>query len=222
MSTRMMGPLRSFPSLRSQLRLRFTPICSDSPRLLCPRFRDASPLQQAETVKLGRHLQSPKLDVDDLTDKLQGLTCAVQDTTIVARALAALEKSFAREFRCGGDQAAVADDSSLPKLGIQEQLYGPDLEEKLFRDMMSMDNLPLVMSPSILDAVKFLWDDPDLKLTNSGPTEFPTVVVIDFEDFELKYNKRGLTNSLRPLGGFASHVAKRWRSSFPGVDFQRP
>ncbi|KDE02799.1 hypothetical protein MVLG_06658 [Microbotryum lychnidis-dioicae p1A1 Lamole] len=256
MSTRMIGSL-GFSSL---FRPRFTPIClkthtaatsrsaptaAENP-LLCPRFRDASPLQRVEMVKVGRHLQSPKLDVDDLTDWLQGLTCAVQDMTIVARALAALEKPFARDARSGGDQAAVADDPSVPKLGIREQLFGPDLKEKLFRDLMTMENLPLLMSTSILDAVKLLWDNPDLKLTKSGPTDFrrhfslvrecgksqisssiaapqtlATVVAIEFEDFELKYNKEGLRIYTDGLAGLQVMSQKRGRSSFPGGAFRR-
>ncbi|SGZ07273.1 BQ5605_C031g11005 [Microbotryum silenes-dioicae] len=81
---------------------------------------------------------APDFDVDiDGTDKLQGLRCAVQDTTIVDRAFAGLERGALACHIARYGLGLEADDKpitdSKPSDDLQARIYGPHTEQFLGR-----------------------------------------------------------------------------------------
>ncbi|SCZ92110.1 BZ3500_MvSof-1268-A1-R1_Chr5-3g08344 [Microbotryum saponariae] len=167
-----------------------------------------------------QELQSPDFDVDiDGTDKLQGLRCAVQDTRIVDRAFAGLERGalacHIARYGPGVEADGKPITDSKPRDDLQARIYGPHAEQFSSREMFSPDTLSQTIEWGVVGPARLFSDDEELNLTTSGPEfrriftlvrgpgdkqpssstatrqNMATIVAISVEDEELVFDEDG-------------------------------
>ncbi|KDE02800.1 hypothetical protein MVLG_06659 [Microbotryum lychnidis-dioicae p1A1 Lamole] len=192
MSARTMWTLRSFPSFRSQVLPRVISTRSlathadATPRvldgidpLLSPHFRDLSPVSRITIAFMAQIVQSPEFDVDTYTHKVfgktkaientdfLGLTTAMQDTTIVDRAIAALENGVTRDAQCGlgrGQIAAVDEFETMKPGEIQKWVYGTRAKCYLDEEIFSAKDFELLLRCAIMGPVRTFSSDWNLSV----------------------------------------------------------
>ncbi|SCZ92107.1 BZ3500_MvSof-1268-A1-R1_Chr5-3g08342 [Microbotryum saponariae] len=179
-------PRRVIPTRSLATRAKATPRALDGiDPLLSPHFRNLSPVIKLTIAFMGRIVQSPEFDVDTYTHKVfgkttkntatespafLGMTTAMQDTTIVDRAIAALENGVTRDAQCGCGQIAGVDEFETMKPGeIQKWIYGTRAKRYLGDNTFSAKDFEVLLRSAIMDPVRRFSNDSNLSLAPSSP-----------------------------------------------------
>ncbi|KDE02801.1 hypothetical protein MVLG_06660 [Microbotryum lychnidis-dioicae p1A1 Lamole] len=168
-------------------------------------------------VLVALSLQAPRLDLTK--HPMMALTSAVQDTTVVDRAVAAVEKGLLA--------GCMADGVKLEDLkhgeDLQDHLWGAQPKHMSHRTIIAIDNLPRLIKRAILPIARILARDQDLNLVTSeedemynfvlvkGPGDgqassssatnrpLTTFVVVEYEDLNQELDENGLLIHSRAL-----------------------
>ncbi|SCZ92106.1 BZ3500_MvSof-1268-A1-R1_Chr5-3g08341 [Microbotryum saponariae] len=116
-------------------------------------------------------LQAPRLDLTK--HPMMALTSAVQDTTVVDRTVAALEKGILA--RCMADGVKLED---KPGEDVQDRVWGAQPKHMSHRTIIAIDNLPRLIKHAILPIARILARDQDLNLVTSEEDEMYNFVLV--------------------------------------------
>ncbi|KDE02802.1 hypothetical protein MVLG_06661 [Microbotryum lychnidis-dioicae p1A1 Lamole] len=132
-------------------------------------FRTQEKMVEVAECMVALSLQSP--DFDPSQHPLMGLTCAVRDTSIVDRALAALKKGVLEQpsrSKLSPELKSEMQDQDFKLVDLQDWLWGKEAREAEHREMMLIDRFHRCVQEIILPTVQLLSEDQGSNLATEG------------------------------------------------------